>query len=247
MLKKWIFLFAACGSTLAYSADMLNQRVIDFSQIEESQVPGYDEDLSERIREVCQPFNLAPELSSYFNYLKETFDIEAAFETGTWQAETTKCLSLLFDEVHTVEVQVDVFEKALGSLKPYSNAEVHFGNSPDILRQVLPSLQGTRTLFYLDAHWFSDWPLLEELDCISKTHRDNCIIVIDDFKVPDRADIPYDAYGIHECSYEYVRDYMTKIFSSYVYYYVIPKSIWSRAKLVVIPKKWVVEKKKSNS
>ena len=64
------------------------------------------------------------------------------------------------------------------------------------------------------------------------------IYIIDDFKVPGRPDIPYDSYSIHECCFEYVQQKLKQIYSEYTYFYLIPRHLGSRAKLVVIPKKW---------
>ena len=120
-------------------------------------------------------------------------------------------------------------------LKEFSNVECHLGSSQKVLSELLPFMKQERLLFYLDTHWGAHWPLLEELEEISKTHKDNCVIVIDDFKVPDRPDIPYDKYGSHECSLEYIKEKLAKLFSSYRVEFVIPKSVDSRAKVVLIP------------
>jgi len=91
----------------------------------------------------------------------------------------------------------------------------------------------------LDAHWEQHWPLLDELRQIARTHKDNCIIVIDDFKVSGRSDIPYDFYAIDgghlECSLPYIKKDLDQVFSKYTIHYVIPKNLEMRAKLLVIP------------
>lgn len=238
MIRKFLCLLILGYSTVAFSEGPSFPRVIDFGKMDISGIPGYDSLDLEELAEEYSPFNGAIELATYFNYLKNTFQIDTAIETGTWQGSTTAFLGYLFDEVRTMEINVEAFEKALVTLRPYSNVVVHYGNSPDILRQILPSFKSKRLLFYLDAHWLNEWPLLEEIEVISKTHKDNCIIVIDDFKVPDRSDIPYDAYSGGECSYEYIKLQLNKAYSDYYYYYVIPKSVNARAKFVAIPKKW---------
>lgn len=183
-------------------------------------------------------FNSAPEIGTLIAYLKRNFSIYTAIETGTCTGATTISLSLLFDTVHTIEIAQYYYDMARTTLVNCNNVTCHFGSSEKVLHKLLPSLKDKPILFYLDAHWESFWPLLDELEEISKTHRDNCIIVIDDFKVPDRKDIGYDAYGPHECSYEYIKDHLDKVYSAYTYHYVIPKNINSRAKFVAIPKKW---------
>ncbi len=184
-------------------------------------------------------FNYAPELTLFFARLQKGFHINTAVETGTFFGGTTAAFSYLFDEIHTIEIQESTFLESKQRLKEFPNVHCYLGSSEQVLSQLLPSLDDKRVLFYLDAHWQSYWPLLQEIEEISKTHRDNCIIVIDDFKVPGRADIPYDAYGVHECSLEYIQSQLNKAFSSYLVYYLIPKNKISRAKAVIIPKKWM--------
>lgn len=237
MFRKLLTSLMLCVVCAAYAAEKEFPQIIDFSKMPASEVPGHDKCNLKEMNKYT-PFNGAIELGPYFFYLRDTYHITAAVETGTWQGETTKFLAYLFDSVYTMEIDPAVYNKAIVNLKPYRNIAISYGNSPDILRQILPPMKNQRALFYLDAHWFSSWPLIDELKTIAKTHRDNCIIVIDDFKVPGRRDIPYDSYGNKECSFEYVQDAMKQVFSSYKYYYLIPKSIAARAKFVAIPKTW---------
>lgn len=182
-------------------------------------------------------FNNAPEIGAFVAYLKRNFSIDVAIETGTCSGSSTVFFSLLFNEVHTMEIVEEFYKGACTNLRFCNNVICHLGSSEKILAELLPSLKGKPILFYLDAHW-QYWPLLDELEEISKTHRDNCIIIVDDFKVPGRKDIPYDSYNNHECSYEYIKDQLDKVYSEYTYHYVIPKNKHSRAKFVAIPKKW---------
>lgn len=183
-------------------------------------------------------FNGAPEISSFVSMLKNRYNIEVAVETGSQYGYTTSFLASVFNEVHTIEIVPSSYQAAQNNLRHFSNAICHLGSSNEVLKDILPALESKSLLFYLDAHWEEYWPLLDELEAISKTHKDNCIIVIDDVKVPIRPDIGYDAYGEHECSYEYVKDKLGEIYSAYEFYYVLPRRIESKAKLVVIPKKW---------
>lgn len=234
---SFISLLALINSTYASS-----QENVDFNKLD-THAAYYDEHLNQELEQKqFSPFNHAPELIPYFFYLKNRFAITIAVETGTYQTETTKCLAFLFDHVHTIELQESLCMQARQLLADDPNVVVHLGNSSEILPQILPHFSASRTLFYLDAHWYSYWPLLDELQAISVTHKDNCIIVIDDIKVPDRPEIPYDIYKTDECSYEYVKDMLSKVYSSHIYFYLIPKSPGSRAKLVVLPSDWLNEK-----
>lgn len=237
---KFLCSFILVWSSLIFSAEIKFPKFIDFGNSTiTSQIPGHkDWDLEELSKEFTLAFNGAVELGPYFAYLRDTYHIKSAVETGTWKGATTAFLSVIFDEVHTIEIYADFYKNSAIALRPYSNIEVMFGNSPDVLRRILPDLKNKRLLFYLDAHWFSDWPLLKELEIIAKTHRDNCIIIIDDFKVPGRTDLAYDAYHNNECSYEYIKTQLTEVYSDYEFYYIIPKWLPARAKFVAIPKIW---------
>ena len=183
-------------------------------------------------------FNYAPEITTLFAALKKAYGIDTVIETGTFYGGTTIVFSYLFDVVHTIELNTNNYLIARENLKSYKNINCHFGSSEVVINEILPSLHDKKILFYLDAHWNSYWPLLSELEEISKTHKDNCVIVIDDFKVPGRTDIPYDYYGSHECSLNYIKDKLDKIFTSYDVHYLIPKSLNSRAKAIIIPTVW---------
>jgi hypothetical protein len=215
--------------------------IIDFNTFDISSLPGYkDFDLEGMNR--FYPFNCAKEFAPFFAYLKKTYSIQTAVETGNFNTETTPFLAFLFEKVYTLGIDQSIVKKSTAKLSLYPNIEIIYGYTPDCLHQILPNLQTKPILFYLDSHWQSHWPLLDELDEISETHRDNCIIVIDDFKVPGRPDIPYDSFEQHECSFEYISNSLSKVFSDYKFHYLIPKRLNCRAKFVVIPRKWIKNK-----
>lgn len=181
-------------------------------------------------------FYQSSELIPFFGLLREEYHIEAAVETGTWKGDTTSLFALLFNQVHTIEILDSHYELSVKNLAQFPNVHCHFGSSPETLSKILPSLSSIPTLFYLDAHWNPYWPLLDELEEISKTHKDNCVIVINDIKVPNRPQTPYDTYEDHDCSYEYVKEKLDKIFTEYTIHYLVPRYMGARAKLVVVPK-----------
>ena len=82
-----------------------------------------------------------------------------------------------FDTVHTIDISEIFHKKAQDIFMDSPHVHCHLGSSEQVLKELLPSLTNERILFYLDAHWHSYWPLLDELDTISHTHQNNCIIV----------------------------------------------------------------------
>jgi predicted O-methyltransferase YrrM len=181
-------------------------------------------------------FNTAPEFTMFILKLKKDYKISTVVETGTFVGNSTLAFSYIFDQVHTIEKVMKHYDNAVINFSSYSNVTVHQGSSEAVLKNILPSLASTTILFYLDAHWEKYFPLLDELEEISKTHKDNCIIVIDDIKVPGRKELRYCRAGKEECSYAYVKDNLDKVFTAYDAYYLIPKNAKSRAKFVAIPK-----------
>lgn len=218
----------------SFAQDSLPE-LIDFKRAEAPLQSQYDVMKYER---GIIAFNSAPELFPFFAALKRDYQIDTVIETGTFLGATTAGFSLLFNEVHTIEIIPDTYNAAKFNLAKFENIKCYQGSSPIVLREILPTLKGKRILFYLDAHWESYWPLLDEILEIAKTHENNCIIVIDDFKVPGRGDIPYDTLGPYECSHEYVATNLNKVFSDYSYHYLIPNWTMSRAKFVAIPRVW---------
>ena len=234
-MLKWIPVLLIVGALCFLTVPAKLSRNIDFSKLG-AREKAYLEPFEGKI--IHTGFNRAPEIGNLIQSLGKDFHIEAAVETGTWKGETTRFLSSCFDEVHTIEISDEHYKNAIETLKDRPNVHLHLGSSEKVMHEILPALSSKRTIFYLDAHWNEYWPLLDELEEIGKTHKDNCIVVIDDFKVPHRRDISYDKYGRHKCSYEYISKKLDQVFTDYDYYYLIPKDLTSRAKFVAIPKKW---------
>ena len=199
-------------------------------QVQFTQELGYTDFYSGR-----HAFNNSPEVGEFILYLKRRFQLDTAVETGTYQGVTAHFLSLYFTDVHTLELDDRYYQIAKRCLAPQTNVHCHQGHSVDILNVLLPSLVSKRLLVYLDAHWGADWPLKKELLYLSRTHKRNAIIVIDDFKVPGREDIFYDCYDGQECSFEYIREVLEKNYNEHSFHYIIPNDVATRAKFVIIP------------
>jgi hypothetical protein len=184
-------------------------------------------------------FNYAPDIAPFFAILKNKYHISTVVETGTYYGGTALVFGLIFEKVYTVEISEHNYLKARNNLSSLPNISCLLGRSTLVLQELLPSLKDQRLLFYLDAHWdHENFPLNEELRLIGKTHKNNCIIVIDDFKVEGRTDIDYDIYPTGSCALHYIKDDLDSIFTDYSIHFLIPKSVKCRAKLIAIPKNW---------
>jgi|GEM_PF-967871 len=186
-------------------------------------------------------FNYKPQVAFYLLDIKEKYKLEAAVETGTFYGFTTRFLGNLFERVDTFEVDMYCLLRAEKRMRGLKNIHLHHKSSGDFLGPLLEEkLKSKRLFFYLDAHWNNYWPLKDELRQIAKSHRDNCVIMIDDIKVPLRPEIRYDCYTIdgvfQECSYEYVEKELAEVFSDYNLYYLIVKGDHGGAQLLIVPK-----------
>ncbi|MDE3046202.1 MAG: hypothetical protein KGJ02_06120 [Verrucomicrobiota bacterium] len=182
-------------------------------------------------------FNDSPEIGTFITTLKQDYQIDAAIETGVYFGSTTLFFSSHFDDVYAIELAKPLYDRVKARLQHRPNIHLYHGSSEKILSELLPTLKEKRLLFYLDAHSDGYWPLLDELEEISKTHHENCILVIDDIHVPN-TDIHGILDGTKELSHEYIRSKLRKIFDRYAIHYLIPKNVSRAAKFVAIPRKW---------
>lgn len=183
-------------------------------------------------------FNYSPELAPFFENLAQKAGISVAVETGTEEGRTSVALANLFRQVHTIEFASHKYNATKKNLSQFSNVHCYQGDSVQVLQQLLPKLQSQPVFFYLDAHGFGSFPLNRELEEISKTHKDNCVVVIDDFQVPGRPEIGYDSYPEGECSFAFIQSSLGKVFNDYECLLVIPKNPAWRAKFVAFPRHW---------
>ena len=256
MLKKQVLLFVVFRFSSLFSTSVELPTIVDFRNIPFFQDKYLYDEMHSWSWKVAKSalelgyigFNDSPEIGAFINQLKNEYKIDAAVETGTFFGATTHFFSLHFDQVHTIEASENFYYKAKDHLKFCPNVHCHFGSSEKVFSKILPPLADKRVLFYLDAHTdffiaqkggYHYWPILEELEEISKTHKDNCIVVIDDFYVPN-TDIHgcLDSHGNNELSHELIRHKLMKIFTGYTFHYLIPKTVSRAAKFVAIPKKW---------
>jgi hypothetical protein len=122
----------------------------------------------------------------------------AIVETGTYRGTTTEWMAAFQVPIFTCEISEENFSFAQARLLPIPNVNVTLGDSREFLRclmkgPLLLNAQQETIIFYLDAHWNSDLPLVEEIDTIF----DFCpraVAVIDDFEVPGDPGYGFDSY-----------------------------------------------------
>lgn len=118
--------------------------------------------------------------------------ITSVVETGTYLGDTAIALARMVPTVITIENNPQFAAIARNKSKNYSNIKLLVGNSPQVLHTVIPTLR-TPTMYFLDAHWYNYWPLLDELTEIARNPKIVHVIIIHDFYVPGTS-LGYDSY-----------------------------------------------------
>lgn len=134
------------------------------------------------------PFNGDNFVEQHFIYLKKTFNLQVAIETGSCCYGTTKFLSETFNKVLSIELNPDNAKIGLNSILDKKNVLACLGNSEVVLENIVTNYikKEDRCIFFLDAHWGTEFPLLKELEIISNLKViQPPIIVIHDFYTKD--------------------------------------------------------------
>lgn len=131
--------------------------------------------------------------------------ITTVVETGIDQGGSTILFSQMVRWVIGIDNNQDAIKKVGQSLIHFiiNNVTLIQGNSPDVLKEIVKTLNEDSILYLLDAHWQAYWPLRDEIKTIP---RGKGILVMHDAKVPGHPSLGYDTYGGQALSYEYLRD-----------------------------------------
>jgi hypothetical protein len=145
--------------------------------------------------ELGGPFNGQRFRQRIFKDLVSTLDFKAIVETGTFRGTTTAFLAESGLPVYTVEVNPRFHAYAALRLLWRPSVHVIHDDTRDFLKRLAtaPRFPRSRVFFYLDAHWYDDLPLSEELELIFATWSE-AVVMVDDFQVPG-TEYGYDDYG----------------------------------------------------
>lgn len=146
-----------------------------------------------------------------FLELLAAFPFEAILETGTWIGNTAGYMAERSRlPVYTCELDRRFVALAKTRLQEIPNVHVTHKDSRSFLRAMSRSeLASKLVFFYLDAHWYKDLPLREELSTICDTWR-NFVVMIDDFQVPDDDGYHYDVYEKTSLDLKLISDILDK-------------------------------------
>jgi len=110
-------------------------------------------------------------------------------ETGTYQGATARWAAEYFASVYTIERAEPLFKAHSRALRALDNVEPLLGDSREVLRKIIPGLQGQRAVVWLDGHWSGgetagageECPLIGELEMMASRAHD--VIFIDDARL----------------------------------------------------------------
>lgn len=123
--------------------------------------------------------------------------VQVFIETGYGLGQTLQHAVLQpFDEIHSIEVDRKIAEKAKEVWKDNDKVKIHEGDSQKVLPKIMKSSK--ITMFWLDAHWsfggfgetkpVTECPLMGELEAIGEVNwREQPLILIDDAEFFNRS------------------------------------------------------------
>jgi hypothetical protein len=144
-------------------------------------------------------FNYQQGRKQIFADIVKAIKFDAFVETGTFFGDTT---GFMHDQtgiaVYTCEVNLRYHLVAKMRLAGFPGITLEHSDSRRFLRSLAQSRLSTQVVFfYLDAHWYKDLPLKDEVDIIAASWE-HFVIMVDDFKVPGDDGYLYDRYGFRK-------------------------------------------------
>ncbi len=120
---------------------------------------------------------------------RDKFKTEVLVETGTYMGDMVEAQKKYFKTVYSIELSVELHQKAVERFKNDSNVKILQGDSSVVLKDILKALK-TPALFWLDGHYSGDitakgekeTPILAELEQVLR-NNDRHIILIDDARL----------------------------------------------------------------
>lgn len=156
------------------------------------------------------PFGFDAHTALAFDWLIERYGCDAIIETGCNHGDTTEYLARTYPHltVLTCDVVPRYVEFVRERVGVLPNVAVDLCDSTELVRRVQGQFE--RPIYYLDAHWYEDWPLARELELIERG-----VIMIDDFDI-GHPRFGYDEYKGVRCGPEILKPFAEKFPTFYV-------------------------------
>ena len=153
------------------------------------------------------PFGFDITVAIQVDYLLQAYGCDAIVETGCYLGDSTAYLAATYPElpIVTCDVVPQYVRFTRHRLRECRKVQVIEGDSPDVVRQACASY--TRPFFYLDAHWYDQWPLVKEIEAIRRG-----VVCVDDFDI-GHPRFAYDIYNDVPCGPVYLHAFMTSCHS----------------------------------
>ena len=136
--------------------------------------------------------------------LREKFDIKCLVETGAGDGIGARFYAYYFPKVFSCELDVEMMRGARRKVLGKKNIFLFHQSSPTFLgrfrRFYERGKMADTILFFLDAHWYKNWPVLDELQALQGFG--NCVIIIHDFKI---GGLGYVSYNGQDLDLDFVR------------------------------------------
>lgn len=130
----------------------------------------------------------------FLREIQSLFSIDTFIETGTYLGHTTKIASEIFNQVHSIELSEELFEKAQLNLGFIQNITLYKGDSAKKISEMIDNSSG-KLLFWLDGHYSggetakgdSSTAILSELEIIRQKGKPGSVILVDDLRFFDES------------------------------------------------------------
>src|SRR3990167_296813 len=155
-------------------------------------------------------FNGDTHLEQSFRVLILKHEIKTVVETGTHHGGTTEALAGMAEKVITIEKHPGYYEQARSYLSRFENVKCYLGDSGGDL-DFLTATAESPVLYFLDAHWGSHCPIMDELWQIHKTGG-KPVIVIHDFFNPEHPEFGYDTWDVGRLDWKLIHSGITDIY-----------------------------------
>jgi len=120
------------------------------------------------------------------------YNLRVLVETGTAGGDMIRAMKNNFDQIFSIELSTEFFERAKSNFKKYDHITLIKGNSGEKLAELLPKISEP-ILFWLDAHYSGEGtakgdietPIIKELTTIFSRNNKKDVILIDDARCFD--------------------------------------------------------------